>query len=141
GAARALFVPLALAVGFAMVASYILSSTFVPVLSIWFLRGHPSEVQEASFFSKLQNTYVRFVRRAVTLRWVVLPVYLIVSVAVIWLVGRRLGTEIFPSVDAGQMALRLRTPTGTKVELTEQAALKVLEVIKNEAGAENIALT
>jgi multidrug efflux pump subunit AcrB len=43
GAAKALFVPLALAVGFSMVASFILSSTLVPVLSIWFLRGHETK--------------------------------------------------------------------------------------------------
>jgi len=141
GAARALFVPLALAVGFSMVASFILSSTLVPVLSVWFLRGHASEVRDASFFSKLQKAYANLLRRAVALRWAILPVYLIGAALGIWLVGRRLGTEIFPTVDAGQMALRIRTPTGTKVELTEQTALKVLDLIKREAGAENIALT
>src|SRR5439155_23885658 len=50
GAARALFVPLALAVGFSMVASFILSSTLVPVLSVWFLRGHARGIHDASFF-------------------------------------------------------------------------------------------
>ncbi|MSU57277.1 MAG: efflux RND transporter permease subunit [Pedosphaera sp.] len=141
GAAKALFVPLALAVGFSMVASFILSSTLVPVLSIWFLRGHASEVHDASFFSKLQKTYADLLRRTVAMRWAVLPIYLIASVLVIWLVGSRLGTEIFPTVEAGQMALRVRTPTGTKVELTEQFALKTLDLIKREAGADNIALT
>ena len=43
GAPRAMFVPLSLAVGFAMVASYLLSSTFVPVLSVWLLRHHPRQ--------------------------------------------------------------------------------------------------
>lgn len=141
GAARALFVPLTLAVGFSMVASYILSSTLVPVLSVWFLRGHASEVHDASFFGKLQNQYTGLVRRAVAMRWAVLPVYLVVALLGFWLIGGRLGTEIFPSVDAGQLALRLRTPTGTRVELTEQAALKALDLIKREAGADNIALT
>jgi multidrug efflux pump subunit AcrB len=42
GAARNLFIPLALAVGFAMIASYILSTTLVPVLLVWVLRHHPS---------------------------------------------------------------------------------------------------
>src|SRR6185295_16186572 len=141
GAAKALFVPLALAVGFSMVASFILSSTLVPILSIWFLRGHASEVHDASFFGKLQKTYADLLRRTVVMRWAVLPIYLIAAVLVIWLVGRRLGTEIFPTVDAGQMALRVRTPTGTKVELTEQVALKTLDLIKREAGTNNIVLT
>src|SRR6185436_5213402 len=86
GVAKALFVPLALAVGFSMVASFILSSTLVPVLSIWLLRGHASEVHEASFFSKLQKAYAKMLGHAVALRWAVLPVYLIVAVVVIWLV-------------------------------------------------------
>ncbi len=141
GAAKALFVPLALAVGFSMVASFILSSTLVPILSIWFLRGHASEVHNTSFFGKIQRTYANLLRRAVALRWAVLPVYLIAAGLVIWLVGRRLGTEIFPTVEAGQMALRIRTPTGTRVELTEQIALKTLDLIKREAGADHIALT
>ena len=141
GAAKALFVPLALAVGYSMVASYILSSTLVPVLSIWFLRGHTNEVHDASFFSKLQKNYAKMLGRAVALRWAVLPIYLVLAAVVIWFVGNRLGTEIFPTVDAGQMALRIRTSTGTKVELTEQAALKALDIIKREAGTNNIALT
>lgn len=141
GAAKALFVPLALAVGFSMVASFVLSSTLVPVLSIWFLRGRASEVHDASFFGRLQKTYAGLLRHIVALRWAVLPVYLLATVLVVWFVGRRLGTEIFPGVDAGQMALRLRLPTGTKVELTEQAALKALDLIQREAGAENVALT
>ena len=44
GAARGLFVPLSLAVGFAMIASYMLSSTFVPVLSVWLLRSQQTEI-------------------------------------------------------------------------------------------------
>jgi len=59
----------------------------------------------------------------------------------IWVIGPRLGTEIFPSVEAGQLALRIRTPTGTKVENTEQVALQALALIKREAGSNNVALT
>jgi multidrug efflux pump subunit AcrB len=62
GSARALFVPLSLAVGFAMVASYLLSSTFVPVLSVWLLRHyHPPHAAEARRFSfaRLRDGYAR----------------------------------------------------------------------------------
>jgi multidrug efflux pump subunit AcrB len=141
GAARALFVPLALAVGFSMVASFILSSTLVPILSVWFLRGHDREVHDASFFSRLQAAYAWLLSGIVKLRWLAFPIYLGVMFFVISFFGPRLGTEIFPSVDAGQLALRLRAPTGTKVELTEQLALKTLDFIRQEAGPDNIALT
>src|SRR5437588_4423670 len=62
GSARALFVPLALAVGFAMVVSYFLSSTFVPVLSVWLLRHvHPElQTQPGRFsFARLRGAYER----------------------------------------------------------------------------------
>jgi multidrug efflux pump subunit AcrB len=70
-----------------------------------------------------------------------LAVYLAVTSLLIVVIGKNLGVEIFPTVDTGQMALRLRAPTGTKVENTEQLALKVLDLIKREAGSNNVALT
>src|SRR5439155_18965196 len=64
GAARELFVPLSLAVGFAMIASYILSSTFVPVISVWLLRrgaAHMEAEARGGFFAKLLAGYERAV--------------------------------------------------------------------------------
>jgi multidrug efflux pump subunit AcrB len=141
GAARALFQPLALAVGFSMVASYLLSSTLVPILSIWFMRGHEKEVHAASFFARLQRTYAGLLRPVIAARWLLLIVYVVAAAAVIWLIGSHLGIEIFPPSDSGQFALRFRAPTGTRVENTEALALKVLELIKREAGPDNVALT
>jgi multidrug efflux pump subunit AcrB len=69
------------------------------------------------------------------------PIYLAVAVLVLWIIGARLGVEIFPQADAGQMALRVKAATGTKLDITEQLALRTLEIIKREAGAENVALT
>src|SRR5207248_423053 len=62
GAAQALFVPLSLAVGFSMVTSYILSSTFVPVLSVWLLRHwhQPHDAAKSWFsFARLRDSYAR----------------------------------------------------------------------------------
>ena len=74
GAARALFVPLALAVGFAMVTSYFLSSTFVPVLSVWLLRHYhqPHESEAGRFsFTRLRDAYTGLLRLVVALRWII----------------------------------------------------------------------
>lgn len=141
GAARALFVPLTLAVGFSMIASFLLSSTLVPVLSVWFLRGHENAVHDASIIARLQNAYAATLRALHPLRWPLVIVYLAVSVLVVWKVGGGLGTEIFPNAESGQFALRLRAPTGTRVENTEQLAQRVLGLINREAGAGNVALT
>ncbi len=134
GAAKALFVPMALAVGFAMIASYLLSSTLVPILSVWFLRSHGSVVNVGSFFSKMQRGYGGLLGGFVKLRWPLAIVYLVVCGAIVWLIGGKLGTEIFPKTDNGQFALRLRAPSGTRVDLTEATAKKVLETIAREAG-------
>jgi len=144
GAARAMFLPLALAVGFAMVASYLLSSTLVPILSVWLLRGHEREVGEErgeTRFARLQRRYAMFARGVVRARWLVAGAYVAASAAVIVLVGGGLGTEIFPKVDTGQLQVRLRAPTGTRVDGTEVVALEALDIIREEVGAENIAIT
>ncbi len=138
GAARALFAPLALAVGFAMIASYFLSSTLVPILSIWLLRkGQARRVLP----ERSRGMYEGLVRVTTAMRWVLVPVYLAVAGLVLWGIGTHLGVEIFPRADAGQMALRVKAPTGTKVENTEQLALRVLDVIKREAGQDRVSIT
>ena len=165
GAPRELFVPLSLAVGFAMIASYILSSTFVPVISTWLLKHHqaPDSVRHGSsvpaamrtkglraklrrvvkFFSfeTLRGAYEKLVGLLVRLRWFVIPGYLAASVAVIVLVGRQLGTEIFPTIDSGEFRLRLRAADGTHIDRTERIALDALDVVKEQVGPQNVALT
>jgi RND family efflux transporter MFP subunit len=137
GAAQALFVPLALAVGFAMLSSYLLSSTFVPVLSVWVLRhDHPGTHETAPRFSfmSFRAVFARLLRAAMPLRWLVVALYLIGAGLFIWQVGGRLGTEIFPTVDTGQFQLRLRAPDGTRIERTEELANEALAIMKDAAG-------
>ena len=143
GAAKALFTPLALAVGFSMIASFLLSSTLVPVLSVWFLRRHQDAARHAdpALLVAAQNAYAALVRPFIALRWLVLLVYLGVALAVVALVGPKLGLEIFPAVDSGQLAIRFRAPTGTKVERSEAIAKQILEIVNREAGAANVAIT
>jgi multidrug efflux pump subunit AcrB len=139
GAAHNLFVPLALAVGFSMVASYLLSSTFVPVLSIWMLRMASTRDQpQATFFDRLRDKYGRLAHRIMNRRRLVVFAYLLISALIILLVGRALGTEIFPVVDTGQFQLHLRAPAGTRIERTEKIALQTLDAIKREVGPDNV---
>jgi multidrug efflux pump subunit AcrB len=144
GSARALFVPLSLAVGFSMVASYLLSSTFVPVVSVWLLRHyHPGEhASQGRFsFARLKAVYAGFLQRVLRFRWVMLAGYLGVLAILVgwWVLGHPgLGMEIFPKVDAGQFQLRLRAPDGTPLEETEALAKDVLNAIADEVGPENV---
>jgi multidrug efflux pump subunit AcrB len=144
GSARALFLPLSLAVGFAMMTSYVLSSTFVPVMSIWLLRHyHPPTDQTAAWYavSRLQAVYARAMYVLMPFRSLLVPAYLLGVGVVIWQVGGRLGREIFPAADTGQFQLRLRGPDGTRIERTEEIVAQALELIQEEAGAENIEIS
>jgi multidrug efflux pump subunit AcrB len=161
GAVRELFVPLSLAVGYAMIASYLLSSTFVPVLSVWLLRARSAEPGARSeepppsvpssapraprsaggFFAKLLDGYEAAVARVVHLRHLVVPLYLAAAVALATLLFLNLGTSIFPPTDKGQFMLRLKAPTGMRTERTEELAIEATRLIKEELGADSVDAT
>ncbi len=133
GAARALFVPLALAVGFAMIASYILSSTFVQVISAWLFKRSGRDYAHAH--DHHIGPYGHAVRTVIAARWLVFPLFLAVAGVATVLAGRNLGTEIFPQVDAGQFQFRLKAPTGTRIEETEAITQEALRFIGDEVKA------
>ena len=138
---RSLFLPLTLAVGFAMISSYVLSSTFVPVMCSYLLR-HMGETEESrGLFDRLQDAFRGVAGWLVRVRWLVVPIYLAACGLVLWLVGTRLGTELFPQVDSGEFVLRFRPPPGSNFELTRQMGVKCLEEIQDAAKAKNIAIS
>jgi multidrug efflux pump subunit AcrB len=142
GAARNLFVPLSLAVGFAMAGSYFLSSTLVPVLSVWILgRERRHEPAQASMFTRLSRRYEQLAGAFIAHRRTVVLFYLGICTLIIIVIGGSLGTEIFPIVDAGQFQLRLRAQPGTRIERTEQIALQTLDAIKREVGPDNVGIS
>ena len=130
GAAKALFLPLSLAVGFAMISSYLLSSTLVPILSIWWHK-EPKHREEAKLASESALRWLFL--PSITTRHILVPAYLGGVIFAISIIVPFLGTEIFPQIDAGQLQLRLRAPTATRLEATEQIAQRVLAIIGEEA--------
>jgi multidrug efflux pump subunit AcrB len=144
GAVRSLFLPLSLAVGGAMITSYLLSSTFVPVLCVWLLenRHDPHTAGgKPRFFERIQNRYEGLVSWTVAHGRMVVLAYLIVTAATVIVVGGSLGRELFPRVDTGQFQLRVRPPQGTHYELTRQVAQKTLDVIAEEVGPDKVDVT
>jgi CzcA family heavy metal efflux pump len=138
GVAGFLFVPLALAVVFAMIASFILSRTLVPTMAMYLLKPHGSvddHDQHSAGSSTSRNPLVRFQRgfearfEAVRTRYGGLLERALASprpfvlgfigvVALSFLLLPFLGENFFPSVDAGQMALHVRAPVGSRIEET-----------------------
>jgi multidrug efflux pump subunit AcrB len=140
GVGQQLFVPLSLAVGFAMLAAYVLSSTLVPVLAAWMLKA-PAAHSDRDGYERLRRFYERVLQRVVAFRVIVIPVYLVLTVGFVALVLPRLGTEIFPTVDTGQFQIRMRAPTGTRIERTETLELRALDVINRIVGADNVLIS
>ena len=136
GVSRSLFVPLSLAVGFAMLASYFLSNTLVPILAVWWLKEERPEYRLQA--NERTNTppeggTLNVLESLMKMRWVVLCCYILIASLTLVFIGRKLGTDIFPNVDTGSFSLRLRAPSGTRVERTEVIALNVLKTIREEA--------
>jgi multidrug efflux pump subunit AcrB len=141
GVARQLFVPLSLAVAFAMIASYLLSSSLVPVFSTWLMReAHQGEEREG-LFGRLRSFYRSYLSVVLRLRWPLVIGYLAVSIAFLYFFIPRLGTEIFPDVNAPLMKIRLKAPAGTRVEETERMVLNALNIIHREIGPNNVVIT
>jgi multidrug efflux pump subunit AcrB len=139
GVARQLFVPLSLAVAFAMAASYLLSSTLVPVLAGWYMRPEPHS--QIIWLDRLKARYHGMLGAVLQRRWMLLVTYLLAAALLVGLLGPRLGTEIFPAGAAEQFQVRLRAPTGTRIERTERIALAALEAVKAEVGAEHVSIS
>jgi multidrug efflux pump subunit AcrB len=142
GISRSLFPPLALAVGFSMVASYLLSTTLVPVLSTRLFRNtrHDQGQGGAGFLHRALDRYARVIEHVVRLRWIVFPVYLALCACALLLL-RSIGTELFPRVDTGQFQLRIRAPAGTRLERTLDVVRGVDQAIREEVGPEHVRMT
>jgi multidrug efflux pump subunit AcrB len=145
GVTRSLFVPLSLAVGFAMIASFLLSGSLVPVLAVWLLgrpgAGPAREEPAEGWVVRLRRRLGGALEWMAPARGLVVALYAVVTTAIVVAVGLSLGREIFPASDAHQFQLRFAAPAGTKFEATEQLAGNVLREIEGAAGAGNVAIS
>jgi CzcA family heavy metal efflux pump len=141
GVARFLFAPLAEAVVFAMLASYVLSRTLVPTLVMLMMDHAPGDPAAApsalrrvygafdARFEKLRAGYVVILTAVLAKRRLFAGSFLafcVLSCALVFVLGR----DFFPSVDAGQIRLHMRMPTGTRIEETARAADRVDAAIR-----------
>ncbi|HSY63786.1 MAG TPA: efflux RND transporter permease subunit [Terriglobales bacterium] len=147
GVARYLFVPLAEAVVFAMLASYLLSRTLVPTMAKYLLRGHEAETLAASqsrnplvamqtkfeeAFERFREGYHRWLERCLHHQRAFLLIFLGFCLASVVLLLPWLGQDFFPSVDAGQFKLHIRARTGTRIEETARVADLIEQSIRQQ---------
>lgn len=144
GVTQSLFVPLSLAVGLAMFSSYILSGTFVPVMSAWLLKGHAdphkanrSHQDKPGFMDKLRHRYQRLLIRFMSIRPLILIIFTCVACSGL-IIYPTLARELFPEGNPTSFQLRIKAPTGTRFEKTEEITLKILKIIDDTVGKKNV---
>ncbi|HLJ17081.1 MAG TPA: efflux RND transporter permease subunit [Bryobacteraceae bacterium] len=157
GTARYLFTPLAMAVVFAMLASYLLSRTLVPAMVAYLLKSEVHLYQQGlhgetsrgkgvlwrvhylfnTLFEGLRYRYVGLLNWSLRHRGRVLTAFMGISIASLglaWLVGE----DFFPNVDSGQMRLHARCPPGTRIEETELRFSAIEHEIRNVIPADEV---
>jgi multidrug efflux pump subunit AcrB len=158
GIPKSMFLPLSLSVGFAMISSFLLSQTFVPVLSSWLLKGHPHhdptlalddeethniiedshELKPLRGFEKFKHRYLLTLHKIIDRIGTYTTAYLVGAICVIVAAFYFIGTDILPRANSRQFQLRIRAVDGTRVERTEETTLRVLGLVREEVGADQI---
>jgi multidrug efflux pump subunit AcrB len=142
GVARYLFVPLAEAVVFAMLASYFFSRTLVPTLAMYLLKVHEPDHAPRSFFGRfhrgfeagfgrIRNTYQSLLTRLVLRRKVFVPAFLGICVCT-FILAPWLGQDFFPNTDSGEFILHVRAKTGMRIE----DVARLCDLVENSIRAE-----
>ncbi len=151
GTAQYLFTPLALAVVFAMLASYLLSRTLVPTMVYHLLRAEVAQYQSGAHtggtdllgrlhqrmndaFERLRGHYIGLLDLALEHRGRVLTGFLVFSLGSLALIGL-IGRDFFPDVDAGTLRLHTRMPAGTRIEQNEARLVDVEREIRRTIPA------
>ena len=169
GIPGALFLPLALAIGFCMIISYLLAQTFVPIMANWLMKndhenkdyaknfsdsadGHWMQKEAAvehathhegkvSKFDKFRDSFLKLMDKMLPNRKLISSVYLIVAFGLAFLLFSIIGRDVLPKVNSGTFQVRLRGADGTRLERTETSTIKALHLLEGLVGRKNIAIT
>jgi CzcA family heavy metal efflux pump len=148
GVSKFLFVPLAEAVVFAMLASYFFSRTIVPTMALYLLKSGEHPVGVGNVFSRFQASFERGFERlrlfyqlmlttAVHRRWVFIPAFLLVCLSGFLLVPW-LGQNFFPDTDNGQFILHVRAQSGTRIEETARTCDLIEASIRQQIPSQEV---
>lgn len=161
GIPGALFLPLALAIGFSMVISFLLSQTFVPVMANWLMKSgtHGKHAHatldknvyaeredyddngKLSRFERFRLRFMKMIDRLMPKRKFVTIAYLLGITALAVLLLGVIGQDVFPKVNSSQFQMRMRAPDGTRIERTEEKAQAVLKEMEKMVGKEHIGIS
>lgn len=134
GIPRDMFMPLSMAVAFAMIASFISSQTFVPIMANWIMKTkkHHAGKYKRSFVDKVGVKYVYRLRSYFAKSKLISVLYVAVALLLVFGAVNILGTDIMPKSEGGDFQVRLRMPDGTRLERTEEAVKSMTKSIVAE---------
>lgn len=146
GIAKDMFMPLSMAVGFAMIASFLASQTFIPVMANWIMKNthmHDAASPRTSHtrFDKFRIRYVMTIRSWQRRTALVTAGYTILVMTLIAIGMTRIGTDIMPPSGSRDLQLRIASPPGTRLEKSEENMLAVEKLIRDEVGPDAIKIT
>ncbi len=160
GVGGALFAPMAMAVVFAMLASYFLSRTLVPTMAMYMLgsephapqgdTGHAPSARRSGIFERIGNAFEAGFLKLVrgyegALDWTLAHAILVIGVFLAFAILSLglypfVGRDFFPTVDAGQLRLHVRAPAGTRIEETERIFQRVEDYIRQVIPASELSV-
>jgi len=170
GIPGALFLPLAMAIAFSMITSYLLAQTFVPIMANWLMKSHhgkeKSDAEEFAAaglkgeedtwdqkkmlfqkkenltpFERLRARFMRFMTRLVPHQKIIVVGYVVIVSGLAVFLLANIGQDVLPKVNSGQFQVRLRAADGTRIERTELKLIEMLKVLEELVGKENISVT
>lgn len=168
GVPKAMFLPLSLSIGFAMIVAFFLALTLVPVLANWWMKSHhkgdheeavqalnPQELDqveshahyekttpiELKGFDKFKARYVALVETLLRYRTLVIGGYVLVTFGLAGLLFMSIGQDMLPKSNAKQFQVRVIAPQGMRIERTEERVQRVLGIIEQLVGKENVEIS
>lgn len=148
GIPRDMFMPLSMAVAFAMIASFVASQTFVPILANWLMKPELLVHEKVSLHKKKLTWFERFKRRYLILTRYsqnrtgkVIGIYTIISIVLVLSGGLVIGTDIMPASNNGDIQLRIVAPEGSRLESSEAYLKKVTAIVKDQLPANAIKIS
>lgn len=144
GIPGALFMPLAMSIGFAMTVSFLLSQTFVPIMANWLMKYDPSKhaiPEEAKGFDKFKNRVVAGIEKVMPMKKMIVVGSIVLAFLSVAFMYQNIGKDVLPTVNSSQVQMRITAPEGTRIEHTEMKVKKLLAELEDLFGKEKIAIS
>ncbi|BFM45375.1 efflux RND transporter permease subunit [Flavobacterium sp. CFS9] len=141
GIPGSLFMPLALAIGFSMLLSFILSQTFVPVMANWLMKNKENHDHTEDKFDGFKNRFVQFLQSIMGKRKPILIISFVLVAVGAFLMYSSTGKDVLPTVNSSQFQVRIKAPEGTRIEKTELKIKQVLGELETLIGKDHIAIS